>query len=284
MVNVELDLLTRGNIHGGFKKEVLSTLRDCYQTFHPRVPGQVEVYIMDKESTVQDFLREERLRLAMATTASDKEFICSYDAWRDHPRIIVCYERMSGLKKRARLGAVRHVAAHSVLHGSLDYYIFRISEKCLQKAMIKWIDSTVLEQVIYHLSVAVKDFEASRFLIEHDYSNCQIAFALERLQVPNEAKSDWMSAKANRQSKFVYQVSLLKPILFAHPMLSLPKSRKISLEQQVQLGRRMEEMVEYMGEADRSKLLEIASMIIENLTDNTHNNVDLALAQAMSLA
>ncbi len=283
MADTELNVITRGRIPGGAKREVTSALRDCYRRFSPRVPDKVEVHIVDKETTMRDFLREEKFRLGI-TTSGDEEFVCSHDAWRGYPRITICLERLARFNRLARLGAIRHEAAHSVLHGFLEYYIFRIPEDCRRTAMIKGIDSAVLGQALYYLSVAVKDFEATRLLVEYDYINCQFAFALEWIQPSEEDESAWKLAKANRQAKFVYQTTLLKPTLFAHPLLSLPKSKRISLKYQVQLGGRVEELVGHLGEGEGSKLLQVSNMIVESLTEDTHKNVDLALHQAMSLA
>jgi len=283
MVNVELNLITRGRIPWGAKREVAGVLRDCYRRFGSRVPYKVEVHIVDTEITMRDFLKEEKFKLGI-TTSGDEEYICSHDAWRGYPRIMFCFEKLAKLNRLARLGAVRHEAAHSVLHGSLEYYIFRIPEDCRHTAMIKAIDSAVLDQALYYLSVAVKDFEATRFLVQHDYISCQFAFALEWLQASEEDRLAWNAAKANRQAKFVYQTALLKPTLFAHPLLALPRSKRISLEQQVLLGRRVEELVEHLGDAEQNRLLQVTNVIVEGLTEDTHKNVDSALRQAMSLA
>ena len=283
MAKVELNVITSGRIPWGTKSEVAGALRECYRRFGSRVPYKVEVHIVDTETTMQDLLKEEKLRLGI-TTSGDEEFICTHDAWRGYPRIVFCFERLAKLNRLARLGAVRHEAAHSVLHGSLEYYIFRIPEDCRRIAMIKAIDSTVLDQALYYLSLAVKDFEATRFLVQHDYIGCQFAFALEWLQPSEKDKSTWKSAAANRQTKFIYETALLKPTLFAHPLLALPRSKRISLEQQVQLGARVEGSLEHLGDAERNKLLQVTNIIVENLTEDTHKNVDSALLQAMSLA
>jgi len=283
MATVDLSFITRGRIPGSIKREVASALRDCYRRFGSKSPGMVEIHIVDKEATMRDFLREEKFRLGI-TTSGDGEFICSHDAWRNYPRIIICLEKLVKLNKLARLGAVRHEAAHSALHGALEYYIFRIPENCRHTATIKGIDSAVLEQALYYLSVAIKDFEATSFLVKHDYINCQFAFALEWLQPSDNDKSTWKSAKADRQAKFVYLTTLLKPTLFAHPLLSLPRSKKVSLEKQIQLGRRVEELIEHLEDAEQSKLLQVTNMIVEDLDGDTHKNVDFALRQTMNLA
>src|SRR4030043_2404078 len=113
-------------------------------------------------------LKEDKIRLGI-TTGGDEEFICSHDAWRGYPRVICCVEKLAKLNKLARPGAIRHEAAHSALHGSLEYYIFRIPDDCRHTAEIKALDSAVLDQALYYVSVAVKDFEATRFFIQHSF-------------------------------------------------------------------------------------------------------------------
>ncbi|MGA7676779.1 MAG: hypothetical protein WCA51_00165 [Dehalococcoidia bacterium] len=284
MATVELAIITSGNIPWNFKKEIESTFRDCYRRFVPRVPYKVEIHVVDRESNMRALLKEDKLRLGI-TTSGDEEFICSHDAWRGYPRVICCLEKLAKLSKLARLGAVRHVVAHSAIHGSLEYYIFRIPEDCRHTAAIKGLDSSVLDQALYFVSVAVKDFEATRFLVKHDFIDSQFAFGLEWLQPLEQNRSAWKLAQTNRQTRFIYLTTLLKPTLFAQPLLALPRSsKKISLEHQVQLARRVEELLEHLGSAEQNRLLQVANMIVEEATEDTHKNVDSAMRQAMNLA
>ena len=283
MATVELNIITSGNIPWSFKKEIENTFRDCYRRFVPRVPYKVEIHVVDREPNMRALLKEDKLRLGI-TTSGDEEFICSHDAWRGYPRVICCLEKLAKLNKLARLGAIRHEAAHSALHGSLEYYIFRIPEDCRHTAAIKGLDSPVLDRALYYVSVAVKDFEVTRFLVQHDFIGCQFTFALEWLRPSAQDKSTWKLAQTNRQAKFIYLTTLLKPTLFAHPLLALPRSKKISLEHQVQLARRVEELLEHLGSAEQNRLLQVTNMIVEDATEDTHRNVDSAMRQAMNLA
>lgn len=283
MATIELNIITSGNIPWSFKKEIENTFRDCYRRFVPRVPYKVEIHVVDREPNMRALLKEDKLRLGI-TTSGDEEFICSHDAWRGYPRVICCLEKLAKLNKLARLGAIRHEAAHSALHGSLEYYIFRIPEDCRHTASIKGLDSPVLDRALYYVSVAVKDFEVTRFLVQHDFIGCQFTFALEWLRPSEQDKSTWKLAQTNRQAKFIYLTTLLKPTLFAHPLLALPRSKKISLEHQVQLARRVEELLEHLGSAEQNRLLQVTNMIVEDATEDTHRNVDSALRQAMNLA
>ena len=284
MATVELNVVTSGNIPWGLKRDIENIFRDCYRRFGSRVPYKIEIHVVDKEPMMRTLLKEDKIRLGI-TTGGDEEFICSHDAWRGYPRVICCVEKLAKLDRLARPGAIRHEAAHSALHGSLEYYIFRIPDDCRHTAEIKALDSAVMDQALYYVSVAVKDFEATRFLIQHDFINCQFAFALDMLQPSKQDESARKLAQTDRQAKFIYLTTLLKPILFAHPLLALPRSSKgISLDHQVQLARRVEELLESLGGADQNKLLQVANMIVEDATDDTHKNVDSAMRHAMNLA
>lgn len=284
MATVELNVITTGNIPWGLKRDIENIFRDCYRRFGSRVPYKIEIHVVDKEPMMRALLKEDKIRLGI-TTGGDEEFICSHDAWRGYPRVICCVEKLAKLDRLARPGAIRHEAAHSALHGSLEYYIFRIPDDCRHTAEIKALDSAVMDQALYYVSVAVKDFEATRFLIQHDFINCQFAFALDMLQPSKQDEAAWKLAQTNRQAKFIYLTTLLKPILFAHPLLALPRSSKgISLDHQVQLARRVEELLESLGSAEQNKLLQVANMIVEDATDDTHKNVDSAMRHAMNLA
>lgn len=282
MANLELNVITRGGIPWGVKRDIEGTLRDCYRKFNSRaLPYRVDAFIVDREANMRAFLREEKLKRRI-TVRDDDVSICAHDAWCGYPRMIICFEKWAQLGKLARMGSVRHEAVHTVLHGSLEYCIFRMPEDALRAATIKGADSGVLDQALYFVSVAVKDFEATRFLIESGYVECQFAFGLESLGLSEQEKAAWKPARENRQTRFIYLMGLLRPMLFAQPLLSLPLSNKLS-EMQVYLGRMAEELVEHLGDAERNRFLQITNTIGPGLTADTHKNVDFALKQAMSL-
>jgi len=283
MATVEINVITSGNIPWSFKRDIQNIFRDCYRRFGSRIPNKVEIHVVDREANMRALLKEDKLRLGI-TTGGDDEFICSHDAWRGYPRVICSLDRLTKLNKLGRLGAIRHEAAHSALHGSLEYYIFRIPDECRHTAAIKGLEPPVLDQALYYVSVAVKDFEATRLLVQHDFIDCQFTFALEWLKPSEQDKSAWKLAQTNRQAKFIYLTTLLKPMLFAHPLLALPRSKDISLENQVQLARRVEEILEHLGTTEQNRLLQVTSVIAEEATEDTHKNVDTAMCQAMNLA
>jgi hypothetical protein len=284
MATVEISVITSGNIPWSFKRDVENIFRDCYRKFgSSRLPYKVEIHLVDREANMRALLKEDRLRLGISA-GGDDEFVCSHDAWRGYPRIICSLDRLTKLNKLGRLGAIRREAAHSVLHSSMEYYIFRIPDECRHTAAIKALAPPVLDQVLYHVSVAVKDFEATKLLVQHDFIDSQFAFALEWIKPSEEDKSTWKQVQTDREAKFTYLTALLRPMLFVHPLLALPRTKNISLENQVQLARRVEEMLEHLGSTEQNKLLQVTNIIAEQATEDTHKNVDIAICQAMNLA
>lgn len=284
MATVEISVITSGNIPWNFKRDVENIFRDCYRKFGAsRIPYKVEIHLVDKEANMRALLKEDRLRLGMSGSGDD-DFICSHDAWRGYPRIICSLDRLTRLNKLGRLGAIRREAAHSVLHNSMEYYIFRIPDECRHTATIKALDPPVLDQVLYHVSVAVKDFEVTKLLVQHNFIDCQFALALEWIKPSEEDKATWKQVQTNREAKFIYLAALLRPLLFVHPLLALPRTKNISLENQVQLARRVEEMLEHLGGTEQNRLLQVTNIIAEQATEDTHKNVDIAMCQAINLA
>ena len=282
MSNTDLITTTRGKIPGAAKSEIVNTFKDCYRKFGARSPYKVEILITETEGIRRDTLREEQSRLGR-TSIDDIGEVCTHHTWSGHLTINVSIEKLGEFSKLARQGAIRHEAAHSVLHGSLEYNIFRIPDDCRQMSSVKGVNPVILEKVIHNLSAAIKECEASKFLIAHDFIDCQAAFILEWLQPPQDNNA-LRSAKMDRQARFTHLTSLLKPILLADPLLALPKTKKISLERQVLLGRKIEEMIEHLTEYEQNKILQVASSISSGINGDTHSNVDSALHQAITLA
>jgi hypothetical protein len=283
MTKVELNVVTRGSVSGGVKNEVVNTVKDCYKNFGSQVPYRLEILLTDSEAILRDYLRQEKFNQGIIEDESYND-VCRYDNLRGFPRITLSMEKLSQFNKQARQGIIRHQAAHSALHGSLEYRIFKIPDESRQIAMVKNIDNLTMENAVYRLSLAIKDFEATRLLVEHNYVNCQLAFALEWIQPVNKIGSPQQPVRGDRQEKFINQITLLKPILFSHPLMQLPKSKKIDLEMQVMLGRRIEEVVEDLPENDQARLLQVSNRIAEGISRDTHENVDNAFRHAISLA
>ncbi len=283
MNTLDLSYYARGNVSGGFKKEVSEVLNDCYKRFGDRVPYKVEVYVFDNEDNLSLFLRQEKFKHGLSAGAFDSTSACTHDVLRGYPRLLICQQRLARYSKTGRAGAIRHEAAHTILHGALEYSIFQIPEDCRHTAMVKGVETEKLEDVFFQLSMAVKDFEASKLLISHDYISCQFTYGLEWVKPVEDDQLAWNISKTNRQTRFVYESALIRPILFASPLLALPKSKKFPAEQQARLSARIKQLIGVLGETEEDKIILVAGSIIEALGEDTHKNIDTAFHLLINL-
>jgi hypothetical protein len=280
---VDLSYYARGKISGGFKREISDTLNDCYKRFGQRVPYKVEVYAFDTDESLNSYLREEKFKLGLSLNTVDDISACTYEVLRGYPRLLVCEERLAPYSKLGRAGAVRHEAAHTILHGSLEYNIFQIPEDCRHTAMVKGIDPAKLEEVFFQLSMGVKDYEATKLLVENDFIECQFKYALEWIRPIDDDRTAWNISKTNRQTRFVYESALMRPLLFCDPLLSISKKRAPE-EELVQLSARIEQTLAVLGETEENKTLKVAGAIIEALEESdTHARIDAAFHQLINL-
>ena len=190
-------------------QEVRDTLDECYPGLGRRLPAKVEVHLFDTPAQLGTFLESEKTDLGI-WTSGEEAFICSHDAWRGFPRLLICMERLSALSPVARLGALGHEAAHTVLHGALAYYVFRLAPNCIELAQAKGTDLTLLEQVLYYCATAVKDFEVMRLLLHQGYGECQVAFAQAQLVPSGDDKLAWLLARYNPQARLLFFTGQLK--------------------------------------------------------------------------
>lgn len=283
MAQMDLGFFTRGNVSGGFKKEVTEVLTDCYRRFEQKVPYKIGVYLFDTEENLNNYLREERFKLGLSFNTIDETSACTHEVLRGFPRLLVCNDRLSKYSKQARAGALRHEAAHTVLHGALEYNIYQIPEDCRHTAMVKGIEPEKLEEVFFQLSMGVKDFEATSLLVKHDFIQCQFTYALEWIQPIDDDRTAWNVSRTTRQTRFIYESALMRPILFTDPLLSLPKSKRVPLEEQIQLSARIEQMIAILGETEENKVLQAAGAIIGVLAEDTHKNIDAAFRQLITM-
>jgi hypothetical protein len=252
-------------------EEIRSILEECYPSLGKWLPERVEVRLFYTSLQLAIFLESEKEELGIRTSG-DEAFICSHDAWRGFPRILICLERLKTLAHLARLGALRHEAAHTVLHGGLAYYVFRIPPNCIELAQTKGIDLSLLQQVLYFCAAAVKDLEVTRLLLQQGYQECQLAFAQTQFLPSEEDKLAWLLAIHNPQARLLFFTGQLKMLLLSWP---LEMAGLLSLEQCT------DSMLSYIEPEERKRLIDLTASIANQLGEDTHDNVRLALKQVL---
>ena len=165
------------------------------------------------------FLREEKKRLGVPTSDFEDLFFASHDAWYGIPRIMVCLEKTFNQPRLVNIGGIRHEIAHTILHGSPEYYVFHIPEALRTIEKRKKIPRRTILDLLYLISIAVKDFEVTRLLYRKGYVEDQVAYNEYCLKPTKEDLQTWHIAQMNPATKLLAFTSLLKPVCSAMPLL-----------------------------------------------------------------
>jgi len=246
---------------------VVGIMRECYNRLAPHEVDVADLYVFERSSAVGAFLAEESRRVGVASSSFDELFFSIHDAWRGISRIIVCFERMKRLSTLAQMGGIRHEVGHSVLHGSPRYYIFAIPPTLQKLAKRFKLSRQYVTNMLYLISIAVKDYEVSRLLHKHGYVEDQIAFA-EHILTPAEIdKTTWEISRVKPDAEALCLTSYLKIIGHATPFLTIKDSRR-------EMKRCLKESLSFLPRKYSTKLLEEIPKFFQQLELDTLNNIN----------
>jgi hypothetical protein len=195
VVNVVLQEF--GEIPEESVREILEAIRDCYERLKPHGVEILDLLLFSDPSKMNVFYSRERSALRLVSDDFGESFIAMHDAWRGTSRIGVCMSRMEELPVLTKMGALRHEVGHSILHGSMEYYVFPINAPLIQAAKRLGLSEGYSFNLLYLISIAVKDFEVTRLLSGKGYVEDQLAYANHVLGASNEDLDAWQLSKGN---------------------------------------------------------------------------------------
>jgi hypothetical protein len=268
IIQPELQILVYGEVSTAFQEGLRVELESCYRRLPSQGLGIVRVRLVDTVRRLREISAAEQAELGIINPPGE-EFLATHDAWTGVPRITVCEERIKGITSQVFRGAIRHEVAHTILHGSIEYYIFKLSREILAKGKERGFDAFSLQQLLYYAAIAVKDYEVTSLLVKHGYAESQVALAIYQMEIGEEDEMVWFIARANPVARLIFLASMLKPLLFIHPLLDLPAfSRKLEEESKT--------MLSFLPSKEREDLSKLVERIVSSLGDDTHKNVETA--------
>ena len=191
-------------------RNILSVIQECYESLKPDRVEILDLLLFPDPSSMHGFYSRERSALHVVTEDLDESFIALHDAWRGTSRIGVCMSRMRGLPRLVQMGTLRHEVGHSVLHGSMEYYEFPISAPLIEAAERLGFSKEYSFNLLYLISIAVKDFEVTRLLAEKGYVDDQVAYSNHVLRTSSEDLDAWQLSKGNPASMSLCLAGRLK--------------------------------------------------------------------------
>jgi len=208
-----------GDIKERFVEKVLEILNDCYNRLGAHAVEIVDVLIFEKSSSMNAFMNDEKRKLGIETSAFEESFLAVHDAWQGTSRIMVAYDKMIHVPKLVGIGALRHEASHTALHGSLEYYSFSTPMFLIELERNRVISRQVIRDLVYLASIAVKDYEVTRLLYEKGYVEDQVAYNEYYLKPSEEELEAWKLAEKNKTAILLFLFSALKTACGAAPLL-----------------------------------------------------------------
>jgi hypothetical protein len=275
MAKPELQLTIHGDVPDSFRQELRQQLEECYQRLPASGLEVVQVCLLDTMQRLRQLLAAEHAELGIASPTGE-EFLALHDAWRGVPRITICRERLADVPHLVALGAVRQQVAHSILHGSPEYYVFKLSRNLVEKGQERGLAPVALQQLLYYVAIAVKDYEVVNLLVAHGYVDCQVALAFHQLEATDEDRLAWQLAQFNPAARLICQASQLKLLLSIRPLVAKPAVAPALIQQ-------ARAMLSFLPLDEQDNLWALTQRIAAALGDDTHQNIATALRLTLEM-
>ena len=275
MAKPEIQLAIHGDVPDSFWQELKQQLEECYQRLPASELEAVQVRLLDTLKRLRQLLAAEHAELGI-TGPLGAEFLALHDAWRGVPRITVCRERLAEVPQLVGLGAIRQQVAHSILHGAPEYYVFTLSRDLVGKGQERGLAPAALQQLLYYVAIAVKDYEVVRLLFAHGYVDCQAALAFHQLEAGDEDRLAWQLARLNPAVRLICLASQLKPLLSIRPLMEKPAIAPALIQQS-------RAMLSFLPLEEQDKLWALTQQVAAALEDDTHQNMTTALQLALEV-
>ncbi len=248
-------------------ERVIEIMQECYSRLSPHEVSLVDLYLFERSSSVEAFFAKECRKVGVASAPFDELFFAMHDAWRGIPRITLCLEKMEKLPKLVKMGGIRHEVGHSILHGNLRYYVLSFPPALLEIADRFNLSFEYVTNLLYLISIAVKDYEVTRLLHERGYVEDQVAYAKHLLKVSEDDTLSWEISRGKPPAEALCLISCLKAAGCAAPLLV---DKKFGEE----VRQYLMESLSYLP-ADRSTLLlRVVEGGFPSLGTDTLDNVD----------
>lgn len=265
--NFRLKVSIHGNVSSEFRAEVTGIIRQCYARFTVPLPSLVTLRFFDTAERLRAEQERERRLLGIVSGGGDPLPV-AHSGWGGTPRITVCVERLAVLPQLLRQGMVRVAAAHAVLHGSPDYYLFKIPAEVVRRGQRGGMSSALLQQLFYQVATAVKGHAAVQLLVQHRFIADQVALAMHQLRVTSDDLLAWRLAQADARARALYLTAQLRPLLGAQPLLVHAPA----------LAEAMHQLTAHLPPAERERLLGLSAHIIAALSGDTLADIQRAFA------
>jgi hypothetical protein len=175
-------------------------------------PDLISLNIWRTTDELKLFYRQEQRELGIAT-GEETDFLATHDAWRGNPRIHICQERIKDVPDVVLQGVLHHEVSHALHHGTPEFYTFRYSAKLQEAGLSCGLNLGLLQQCVYMLSVAIKDYDVVTWLTDIGLGHGQIYLLDYLISDAEDERRIWEVVCANPALRKLALASFLKTLL-----------------------------------------------------------------------
>lgn len=240
-------LQTFGNMDKNLMEKLLAILVECYERLGPPMTFSVNLNIYE--------------------TSTGQGFFASHDALDGKPTINIYLDKYSSLPSNVAEAGVRRQAAHSILHGSPEFYKIKFPSGLRQAMRSYGLTENLATEILYGAAMAAKEYAVTMFLVEGGYVDDQVAYAKYMLEPTVEELQAWELARQSPTAKIIYLVMTLRDVSCAVPLLKKPNIGD-------EVRSRLERRLSHLPEAYKATLQRIIDETIQKFAEDTFKNID----------
>jgi hypothetical protein len=217
-----------------FVTKVQSWANEVLEKIGPSAaPPFIYVNIWRRMDELQSFYQKEKQELGIVT-GEDTDFLATHEAWRGDPRIHICQERVKNVPDVVLQSVLHHEISHALLHGAPEFYTFRYSTKLQEAGRICGLDLALLQQCVYLLSIAIKDYDVVTRLTDIGLGIGQLHLLEYMITDTEDERRIWEVVCANAAKRKLALAFFLKTLLPLEALVSLGVERAEIIKNQWQ--------------------------------------------------
>ncbi len=231
-MNSQIQIAAHGKIDQSFEARIQTWASQVLAQVDPlRLPPGLCVNIWANIEDLAAFYQQEKEALGVVT-GEETDFLATHEAWRGHPRIHICEERVRHVSLGVVQGALHHEIGHALHHGSPEFYTFRFSDTLQEVGGSCGLDLPLLQQCIYFLSIAIKDNDVVKWLAKTGFGFSQLALIKSLISDTEEEHQAWEVASNSPALRKITMAAFLKVLSPVETMIAVGVKDAPALKEQ----------------------------------------------------
>ncbi len=256
-MTAQIEIVPYDGMNNGFLSQIQTWVKNVLERADPSsTPPYLRLTIWKNIKALQGFYDQEKEDLGIVT-GEESDFLATHEAWRGYPRIHICHERVKGVQDAVIEGVLHHEIGHALFHGSMEFYTFKFTDRLQEAARLNGFDLHLLQQCVYFLSIAIKDWEVIQWLTKIGLGSCQKSLLEYMMKDTEEEQKALGVAKQSPVIKKITMAAFLKIILPIEAMILIRSEDALKLKDQ------WKEAYGWLSVTEQNGLLRLSQRIME---------------------